>query len=160
MRTLTILVVSLLFSLSAQAVEIGQPAPHLENSQHVSVINFSEYHGKVLYLDFWASWCEPCRKSFPWLNEMKEKFSDKGFEVIGINLDTEKNLADQFLAQTPAQFVIGYDPSGDTAASYEVKGMPSSFLIDRKGVIVYKHIGFKHADTKALEAVIQHALEN
>jgi len=100
----------------------------------------SENSGKVIYLDFWASWCGPCRQSFPWLNEMQSKH--KNLKIISINLDNNKLLADDFLAETPANFTVIYDPKGKLAKQYKIKGMPSSYLINKTGKLVGAHSGF------------------
>lgn len=76
-------------------------------------------------MDFWASWCEPCRVSFPWLNEMQAKYGER-LVVIGVNVDRERADASRLLTQAPAQFHIMYDPESKLASSYEVMGMPSS----------------------------------
>lgn len=101
-----------------------------------------KHQGEVIYLDFWASWCGPCRKSFPWMNEMQTTYQGKGFTVISINLDAEYDLASIFLKETPAQFPVIYDPKGETAKKYKVKGMPTSYLIGKDGQIKVAHTGF------------------
>ena len=98
--------------------------------------------GKVVYLDFWASWCSPCRKSFPWMNSMNTKHSDSGFVVISVNIDAEKQFADEFLAEIPANFAVIYDPEGLTARKLKVRGMPASYLFNREGKLVSRHNGF------------------
>lgn len=98
--------------------------------------------GNVIYLDFWASWCVPCRRSFPWMNQMQQKYGDKGFKVISINLDAEKSLAEKFLADNPATFSVIYDPKGQIATQMKLNGMPSSFMINAKGRVVSAHVGF------------------
>lgn len=100
------------------------------------------HKGKVIYVDFWASWCVPCRRSFPWMNEMQKQYGDKGFKVLSINLDANKKHADRFLAQYPANFDVLYDPKGKIARKYQLKGMPSSFLINKQGKVVSSHVGF------------------
>ena len=99
-----------------------------------------EYKGKVIYLDFWASWCEPCKESFPWLNKMKKKYP--GLEVVGVNLDKENDKAKDFLKRHPADFKVIYDPEAKYAKKYEVKGMPYSLIFDKNGNIKHKHIGY------------------
>ena len=123
-----------------------------------SSVNLDNYRGRVVYLDFWASWCTPCRKSFPWMNAMQEQYGKYGFEIVAINLDENRELAYQFLKQTPANFTIAFDPSGQTAESYSVEVMPSSFLIDRKGELVAIHKGFRKVDSAALEKEIRQLL--
>lgn len=118
-----------------------------------------EYKGKVVYLDFWASWCGPCKESFPWLNQIQKKYKDKNFVVIGINLDREKIKADEFLKLYPAQFPLVFNPEGDLAKKYGVQGMPYSVILDRTGKVIHSHIGF-HADKiKEYTNVIEGALK-
>jgi cytochrome c biogenesis protein CcmG, thiol:disulfide interchange protein DsbE len=105
-------------------------------------LELAQHRGKVVLVDFWASWCEPCRHSFPWLNEMQAKYGDR-LVVIGVNVDRQRADADRFLAQVPAQFKLIYDPDGELASHYDVMGMPSSFLFDTSGALVDQHIGFR-----------------
>jgi thiol-disulfide isomerase/thioredoxin len=123
-----------------------------------STVNLGNYRGRVVYLDFWASWCTPCRKSFPWMNAMQKQYGKYGFDVVAVNLDENRELANQFLKQTPANFTVAFDPSGKTAESYSVDVMPSSFLIDRKGELVAIHKGFRTVDSAALEKEIRQLL--
>jgi thiol-disulfide isomerase/thioredoxin len=101
-----------------------------------------QHQGKVIYLDFWASWCGPCRKSFPWMNSLQKKYSADDFIVLSVNVDNDRTLAEEFLKVTPANFSIYYDPKGQVARKYRLKGMPSSFLIDKTGKTVSAHVGF------------------
>ncbi|MEW6999689.1 TlpA disulfide reductase family protein [Colwelliaceae bacterium BS250] len=101
-----------------------------------------ENKGKVIYLDFWASWCIPCRKSFPWMNAMQAKYGEQGFKVITVNLDVEKSLATEFLQENPATFSVIYDPKGLIAKEFKLKGMPSSYMIGRDGKPKSAHVGF------------------
>ncbi len=105
-------------------------------------LDLSAYRGKVVYLDFWASWCNPCRESFPWLNELQQSYGPKGLVVIGVNVDHDRARADQFLQRYGAQFKIVYDPNGDIAGKYDIKDMPTSVLIGRDGSAHYTHNGF------------------
>lgn len=119
-------------------------------------IDLTQYQGKVIYLDFWASWCVPCRRSFPWLNDMEQKYKDQGFKIVAINLDEEKQLAETFLQQYPAIFKIHFDPQGNLAQQYKLKGMPSSFILDKDGKVKFSHVGFR---TNQLEKYEQHIIE-
>tara|TARA_R110001583_G_scaffold31209_1_gene107017 strand:+ start:313 stop:801 length:489 start_codon:yes stop_codon:yes gene_type:complete len=101
-----------------------------------------QHQGKVVYLDFWASWCGPCRKSFPWMNEMQQKYREQGFVIISINLDADIALAKGFLLENSANFSVIFDPKGAIAQNFNIKGMPSSLLIDRQGQIQQAHSGF------------------
>ncbi len=116
------------------------------------------HQGKVIYLDFWASWCSPCKKSFPWLNTMLEKYQQQGFVVLSVNLDSDKKYASNFLQQTPALFSIIYDSRGRLAEKYQLKGMPSSFLFDRRGQLLSRHSGFNDKKKFSFEQQIQKAL--
>ena len=113
--------------------------------------------GKVVLVDFWASWCEPCKKSFPWMTSMQTRFGAKGFDVVAVNLDKNPDQAIAFLDQFPVQFPIAFDSKGKTAEAFDVSVMPSSFLIDRRGRIVYTHRGFDPAMTAPMEAAIESA---
>lgn len=104
--------------------------------------SLSDFEGKVVYLDFWATWCKPCRASFPWMNEMQAKYEAQGFEVVSINLDQEPLSIATFLNRYPANFKILLDPIGEVASDYELLGMPSSYLIDKDGVLRHTHTGF------------------
>ncbi|NQV86276.1 MAG: TlpA family protein disulfide reductase [Woeseiaceae bacterium] len=123
-------------------------------------LQLSEYRGKVLVVDFWASWCVPCRRSFPWMNEMQQKFGDEGLVIIAVNLDNDASDAAEFLRAYPAQFKISYDQERELALEFEVEAMPSSFLIDRDGNIIERHLGFKTGQTDDYEAAIVSALRN
>jgi len=102
------------------------------------------YKGQVIYLDFWASWCVPCRLSFPWMNELQAEYGGKGLTIVAVNVDHDAAAAQQFLEQVPASFKIVYDPSGRIAQKYPLKGMPTSFLIGRDGTVRFEHDGFSN----------------
>lgn len=128
--------------LTSIAASPHEAAPDFSIQHGTLPANMSGLKGKVVYLDFWASWCKPCRKSFPWMNKMQQKYAQQGFQIIAVNLDTEAELAAQFLSKVPAEVAVIYDPSGEIAQRYEIIGMPSSYLIDAKGVIRSAHKGF------------------
>lgn len=123
-------------------------------------IDLKKLKGKVVYLDFWASWCDPCRKSFPWMNDMHSRYDSKKFTIIAVNLDSSKNDALKFLKNVPANFPIAYDPEGTVATKYNLKAMPSSYLIDKKGALVFAHKGYREGETNVIEAKIQQLLNS
>jgi thiol-disulfide isomerase/thioredoxin len=140
-RKLVPLLFTLLFSLSFSALSNAESTAQVNVLQNFDKL-IASHKGKVIYLDFWASWCGPCRKSFPWMNEMQEKHQQQGLIIISVNLDNNKVLADDFLAEVPANFSVFYDPKGKVARKFKLKGMPSSYIIDRTGKMVSAHIGF------------------
>jgi len=113
------------------------------------------FRGRVLYLDFWASWCGPCRQSFPWMQTMKETYESRGLTVLAVNLDTSRAEADRFLNRFHPTFDVRFDPKGDLAEQYKVQGMPSSVLIDRHGVTRFTHVGFRPVDGPIYEAEVR-----
>jgi thiol-disulfide isomerase/thioredoxin len=114
--------------------------------------------GKVVWVDFWASWCVPCRRSFPWMNTMHRKYGEQGLQIIAVNLDKDRALADGFLAEVPAEFSLRFDPAGQLAREFKVQAMPSSYLLDSSGHVIASHFGFKTAETADYEQRILDAL--
>ena len=145
---------------SCNAIESGQPAPKCEIAAlgGSSATDTSRYQGKVVYVDFWASWCPPCLKAFPFLNTLEHDLHDKGLEVIGVNVDENINDANEFLKNHAASFVVGSDAKGVCPKTFGVMGMPSSYLIDRKGVVRLVHIGFRESDRVELRHSIEELL--
>jgi len=143
----------------ALAIEAGQPAPDVELPAAIDAApRLSALKGKLVYVDFWASWCGPCRQSFPWMNEMQAKYGAKGLQVVAINLDAKRADADAFLAQVPARFGLAFDAAGSSAKRFGVKGMPTSVLIGRNGEVLMVHQGFREDERQALEARLAAAL--
>jgi thiol-disulfide isomerase/thioredoxin len=136
---------SILSTNIVNAVNNGQVAPKLSVPMlnGIGELNLENYVGKVIYVDFWASWCVACLQSFPLLNEMRNELKSQGFEIIAINLDKESNDAKKFLEKYPVDFPIGYDKDGFMPKKYEIKGMPFSYIIDKKGIVRYQKLGFR-----------------
>lgn len=124
-----------------------------------ATLNLQQYQGKVVLLDFWASWCGPCRQSFPWLNQMQQKYAAEGLVIIAINEDEERADAELFLKKYPAQFSLLFDAEGQLASQYQLQGMPTSILLDRSGQIRFSHVGFFTNKTTAYEHEIQQLLQ-
>ena len=120
----------------------------------VQVLDLESLKGKVVYLDFWASWCGPCLKSFPWLTRLQDRHGAEGLVVIGVNLDRDRKAADAFLKQHPTSFRVVYDPEGKLAKAWDIEVMPSSFLLDRDGKTRNDHQGFRDGDASRIEAEI------
>ncbi|HVY24124.1 MAG TPA: TlpA disulfide reductase family protein [Steroidobacteraceae bacterium] len=122
-------------------------------------LDLDAYKGKVIYLDFWASWCAPCRESFPWMDIEQELYGGRGLVVIGLNLDQERSAADRFITALKPHFKIDFDPQGFMAEKFSITGMPSTVLIDRHGKVRFTHIGFKPQDKQALDAEVRTLLD-
>lgn len=143
---------------AAQAAAAGTLAPDIELPGSSAAARLSELRGKLVYLDFWASWCGPCRLSFPWMNQLHANHRQRGLLVLAVNVDARRADADAFLARHPAQFALAFDPAGESARRFAIKGMPSSTLIDRQGQVLFVHRGFRTDEAAALESRIVAAL--
>lgn len=128
----------------ARAVTPGQPAPELvgRTLDDGREIRLSAYRGKVVYLDFWANWCAPCRLSLPRLEQMREELAPLGFEVIGVNLDDDEAQARAAAQSAGVRYPVvrGVDPK--TVTEYAIIKMPGAYLIDRDGIVRYSYQGF------------------
>ena len=155
MRSLVLLVLLAAVPLAA-AVERGEPAPAFEAPRLAGgeAVKLEALRGKVVYLDFWASWCGPCRQSLPWLQELRREFRTAGFEVIAVNVDETPADGRRFLQRFPVDYLVAGDAQGALAALYDVRDMPSSYLIDRAGVVREVHRGFNRADAARRRAAI------
>jgi thiol-disulfide isomerase/thioredoxin len=116
-------------------------------------------HGKVVLVDFWASWCAPCLHSFPWMNSLHQKHAGDGLVILAVNVDQDRVLADAFLKKVPAQFRIEYDQGGNLAKQFGVENMPTSFLIDRAGKVRVRHSGFREKQREERELEIENLLK-
>jgi cytochrome c biogenesis protein CcmG, thiol:disulfide interchange protein DsbE len=117
--------------------------------------DFAEYRGHIVWLDFWASWCGPCRQSFPFMQRLQQRYADKGLMVVAVNVDHERKEADRFLSGFSHDFTVRYDAAGTLPASMNVKVMPTSFLLDSAGNIVATHVGFRATDEKLYAAEVE-----
>lgn len=140
----------------AGAAELADAAPAfaLPGAQGAP-ISLAALRGRVVYVDFWASWCAPCRRSFPWMNEIQQRYGDRGLTVVAINVDARREDAERFLRQYPASFAVAFDSTGATPAAYGVKAMPSSYLVDAQGRIAAIEHGFLDARRATVEATIR-----
>lgn len=139
MRIVT-LILTLLAAVGTASADSAAQAPAAA-APRWSVLD--AYAGKVVLVDFWASWCTPCLRSFPWMNELQQQLGSEGLVVVAVNLDQERALADAFLGKNPARFRVEFDAAGTIARQFGVQAMPTSFLIDRNGKLRARHTGFK-----------------
>ncbi len=142
------------------AAGAGSEAPNcalvaIGDSQNYAL---KQFRGKVLYVDFWSSWCSPCAQSFAFLNALDHDFKNQGLQVIGVNLDEVPEDAKAFLAKHPANFTVVADANQQCAKDFDVKAMPSAYLVDRNGIIRYVHLGFRPDEAKEFRALAEQLL--
>ncbi|MES9823663.1 MAG: TlpA disulfide reductase family protein [Candidatus Thiodiazotropha endolucinida] len=106
-------------------------------------IKLSELRGQVVMVNFWASWCGPCRQEMPLLQQLFDRYQSLGFSLLGVNVDEDRAAADKMLSDVPVSFPILYDDRSKVSKQYQVKAMPSTFMVDRDGRIRYLHKGYK-----------------
>lgn len=135
----------------------GARAPGFTLPARAGTVALDSLRGRVVLVDFWASWCGPCRESFPWMADLQRRLADKGLTVVAVNLDKRRELADEFLADHPAQFTVAFDPAGATADAWGVRAMPTSLLVGRDGVVVAAHAGFDPRGAAAWARTIEEA---
>jgi cytochrome c biogenesis protein CcmG/thiol:disulfide interchange protein DsbE len=145
-------------NVSAVTRDEHAPAPDFTLPAGSGTVSLHDYRGKVVFVDFWASWCVPCRQSFPWMSSMLDRYSAQGLVIVAINLDKNREAANDFLGKFSAPFIVAFDPAGKTAESFHVEAMPSSFIVSRTGRIVYSHAGFEQAKVRTVEDQIKEAL--
>ncbi|MXS78093.1 TlpA family protein disulfide reductase [Nitrosomonas sp. JL21] len=161
------LIILFLFSLKFSLIGISAQADHIEQASTAcqlttldgkTTYDLQELKGKVVYVDFWASWCPPCVKSFPFLNQLEHDLKDKGLHIVGVNLDEKPADAQAFLANNPVDFSIVADASKQCAKAFELMAMPTSYLIDKKGNVRHIHQGFRSDESKQLRTLITQLL--
>ncbi|MDJ0867630.1 MAG: TlpA disulfide reductase family protein [Myxococcota bacterium] len=141
---------------TGSALEAGDAAPEFQAPKlGGGSISLSDYRGKVVYLDFWASWCPPCRTAMPVIDSLRAEFPPERFQVVAVNVDREESAALKALRKQPVGYPSAADPKGQLPARYEVGTMPTSYLIDGQGVVRYVHEGFRKGDGDALRREIR-----
>lgn len=130
----------------------------LGTSSHAAPLDMTQWNGRVVYLDFWASWCAPCRQSFPWMQKMKKAYESQGLTIVAINVDQNRADADRFLGRLHPDFQVRFDPAGTLAEQYKVTGMPTSVIFDRHGAVRFMHVGFLPVDEQKYEQQVRELL--
>jgi cytochrome c biogenesis protein CcmG/thiol:disulfide interchange protein DsbE len=160
---LLLLLLALAVPASSKTARGDSPNPPVAASFELptrdGTVALDSLRSKVVLVDFWASWCGPCRQSFPWLSAMSERYGENGLVVVAINLDKDRDLAQAFLRQFSPPFIVAFDPEGKTAEAFNVTTMPSSFLVSRSGRLVYSHAGFDLRNADTIEKQIKEEMD-
>jgi peroxiredoxin len=136
-----------LTSFSANAVAPDQTAPDFTlKSLEGSNLRLEEYRGQVVLINFWASWCGPCRQEMPVLDRLHQRYEDAGFAVLGVNVEGEEGPARELLAKVPVTFPVLIDEGQRVSELYDLQAMPSTVVVDRDGVVRYIHRGYRPGD--------------
>jgi thiol-disulfide isomerase/thioredoxin len=145
----------------AGALEVNDPLPAVSVHDEAGVATeLSGLKGKVTYIDFWASWCPPCRESFPFMNQLVERYGKDGLNVVAISVDRDRALADKALKRLVPQFKVMFDPSGEAAKAFKLPTMPTSFVIDAEGRVRSVKRGFRDGEKAELEKTISELLKS
>jgi len=157
-RAVFLLVPALLLVLaaSASAVDVGGRAPEIGiNDLNGRPVRMASLRGKVVLVDFWASWCAPCRQEFPVLERLHRTYASQGLAIVGVSVDNDVANVRSFLRRNSASFLIAHDPRKVAAARYGGTAMPSSYIIDRRGIVRHYHPGFRANDAATIEREVQ-----
>ena len=146
-RIAAMMAAAVMVALPAAGAAPNGPAPQFTLSERGgNTLSLAQYKGQVVMLNFWASWCGPCKTEMPLLENIYRKYNKMGFTLIGVNVEPDSKDADAWLKQTPVSFPVIYDKDSKVSQLYEVSGMPSTVIIDRKGNIRVLHRGYKPGD--------------
>ncbi len=138
--TATLVVSSMVGASSSVAPSFTLP------SRSGDMVSLEQLKGQVVMINFWASWCGPCRQEMPLLDQMHKRYSSLGFTLLGVNVEANTKDAERWLAETPVSFPVLFDKDSKVSQMYEVSAMPSTVFIDRKGHVRYLHRGYKPGD--------------
>ena len=154
-----IALVSLTFSSTASAVKVKQTAPDftLESNKGTN-IRLKDLRGIVVMINFWATWCAPCRKELPLLNSLYNKYKSKGFVLLGVNIDDKSELAKKMIKELKINFPVLFDKTQSTSETYDLQAMPSTFIVDKNGIIRFSHYGYKSGYEKKYEKDVKSLL--
>ncbi len=141
----------LLAVLATSSTTLAGPSEAVDRQDNLKIIqaalpDSASLQNKVVFVDFWASWCVPCRQSFPWMQSLHEKYGSQGFVVVAVNVDRDRRAAAKFLEELNPSFTVVFDTAGSVAAKYGLEAMPTSFLYGRDGKLVAQHQGFQQEE--------------
>jgi peroxiredoxin len=156
LKTMLGMAASVLLASAIGAEELSGPAPNFslmsKDGEHVSL---DDLKGQVVMINFWATWCGPCRREMPHLEALHQRYSDLGFTLLGINVEDDSRGVDKFLRETPISFEVLYDPANEVSAMYDVIAMPSTVMVDREGNLRYMHHGYQSGYEHEYQAQIR-----
>lgn len=155
-RTLLgVLAVAGLVTSVANALDAGEVPPPIDRPDRDGVaVDLDALRGRVVVVDFWASWCGPCRDEMPFLESMHRKYGEQGLVIVGVNIDRQRKKMEGFLRRHPVTFRIVHDADAEVAVRYQPPGMPTSYFIGRDGLLRHTHAGYSKGDDEAIEARI------
>jgi thiol-disulfide isomerase/thioredoxin len=133
----------------------GPAAPFSLKNRAGGEVSLSSLKGKVVLINFWATWCGPCRKEMPLLEQIQKKYAPLGFTMLGVNVEEDTRLMDTFLKDVPVSFPVLLDPANGVSKLYDVSAMPSTVIVDRKGNVRFIHQGYKPGDEDKYQDLIR-----
>ena len=162
-KTFAALFIAVLFPALASAGMVNREAPDFTLSGlDGKAVSLAEFKGRVVFLDFWASWCPPCKKEMPEINKLAEKFNDADMAVVAVTVDKKKEHAGPFMSTIPGlskRITVLHDPQSSVVSAYMAQAMPTSYIIDRTGVIRFVHFGYRETDpaewVKEIESLLR-----
>ncbi len=157
-KSIIILSIMLLTQLAQADTEAVRANDFTLISRGGENIRLNELAGKVVLVNFWASWCAPCRKEMPKLEQLHQKYKDLGVTILAINIDENPELSKKVLKDIPVSFPILYDPENNVSADYDIQSMPSTFLVDKNGLLRFRHNGYLAGYEDKYEKQIKHLL--
>jgi thiol-disulfide isomerase/thioredoxin len=147
LKSLRTLLLTALVAVPALAIAPAGPAPKFQlQSMAGQAVSLEQFKGKVVMINFWASWCGPCRTEMPILEKLQAKYKPMGFAMVGVNVEPDSRLAVNWLKDTPVTFPILFDTKSEVSKLYQVAGMPTTVIVDRKGNLRWLHRGYKPGD--------------
>ncbi len=123
-----------------------------------TVVTLASLRGRVVLVDVWASWCPPCKEAFPAYDALYREYRGRGFEVLAVDVDEKRSAADAFLNGKNFQTRVLFDPKGTAPAALGLSGMPTAYLVDKRGAIRFSHEGFKNKDVALYRSTIEQLL--
>jgi peroxiredoxin len=156
---ISLVLVVFLVPWEAYAGQVGSPAPSFSEKDHRGrLVTLDDFKGKVVFVNFWAPWCVPCRDELPELDRLYKKHQLEGFVVIGISVEASRSGVYSFLKKVPVTFPILIDATGHIAGLYRISGLPAGFLVDRTGVVHKRYWGFEQRSLSIYETDIAELL--